>query len=162
MVETVTIEKIRPLFWERVKITKDCWEWVGHIKKDGHGQLMINLKSFSAHRLAWLLLRGDIPGGSCICHKCDNPKCVNPDHLYLGSKASNLQDMWDRNERSMKPQKGSLNNYAKLKEDDIKYIRQSLREARRGKGRFLAKLFNVHEATISYIKNNKTWTHVEV
>ena len=80
----------------------ECWPWTAHLVKDGYGGLTIwegtprVKRTLLAHRVMWELTYGSIPKGSYVCHHCDNPKCVNPDHLYLGNGATNMLDMWKR------------------------------------------------------------------
>lgn len=73
------------------KTSKGCWEWKGATSVDGYGKF----KSFGeqlAHRVSWVLHRGNIPDGKCVLHKCDNPPCVNPEHLFIGTKDDNNKD----------------------------------------------------------------------
>jgi hypothetical protein len=83
-------------FWAKVDIggPDDCWEWTGtKNKKFKHGRVGKDYKLVLAHRLSWELTNGPIPEGICVCHKCDNPPCCNPNHLFLGTKKDNMQDM---------------------------------------------------------------------
>ena len=73
-----------------------CWEWTGCVNPGGYGHLCFNGKRKLAHRLAWEITNGTIPAGMCVCHACDNRKCVRIDHLWLGTRAENARDMCDK------------------------------------------------------------------
>ena len=79
-------------FWSKVDNSGDCWEWRGAISKSGYGSFGAMGKTMRAHRMAWILARGEIPAGMCVCHSCDNKKCVRPEHLFLGTQRDNLDD----------------------------------------------------------------------
>ena len=96
-------------FWNRVKKGNDCWEWLGGKDRDGYGRYNLTVsyenlskKWYGAHRLSYTLTKGNIPKGKVICHSCDNPGCVNPDHLWVGTQQDNVRDM-DQKNRRVKP-----------------------------------------------------------
>lgn len=81
------------LFWDRVLIGDGCWEWQGGCFNTGYGSARYRKRSVPAHRVAWALWHGELPGpGVFVCHRCDNPPCVRPDHLFLGSNQDNQND----------------------------------------------------------------------
>ena len=79
-------------FWEKVRKTENCWLWQGSVTSDGYGRFHMSGKTHSAHRIAYMLRNGMIEDDLHVLHKCDNPPCVNPAHLYLGDHYQNMQD----------------------------------------------------------------------
>lgn len=127
-----------------------CWEWTGW-KVGGYGHISINKKIFHANRLSWIIYNGEIPDKLCVCHHCDNPSCVNPKHLFLGTRKENNQDM-ARKDRHGRPT-------AKLSKEQIKQIRE-LYALGNITHRQLAEIYKVSHATIGCLIRKKTWKHI--
>jgi len=131
-----------------------CWEWLKCSTARGYGQININGKSCLVHRIIYKYIYGNIPSDKpCILHRCDNPKCCNPTHLYAGTPQNNMDDKVKRN-RSIHAM-GEKHYKAKLTEKQVLEIRASKEPYL-----VLVKRFNVGKATISKIKNRKTWKHI--
>lgn len=88
------------LFWRRVHKTDKCWLWQGPLNRKGYGEAFYQGSNRLAHRVAWALTHGDMPT-LCVLHKCDNPICVRPDHLFLGTRADNNRDMATKNRHGL-------------------------------------------------------------
>ena len=149
-------------FWKYVEKTVTCWNWIGSKVFYGYGQININGKPKRANRYSWEIHRGEIPKGINVCHKCDNPSCVNPDHLFLGSQKENMKDMYLKGREN--PPKGMRVYASKLNEEsviDIKnnYIIGSKDE--KTNSSYFAKKYNVHRSTINCVGNGKYWNHIK-
>lgn len=133
-----------------------CWEWTAGFDKDGYGDSSWDGKHTSAHRISWRLKFGNIPKGICALHKCDNPPCVNPDHLFLGTSGENNSDRQRKGRGN--PPVGERNSQSKLKSEDIPKIRMMiLGGIVQNK---IANYFDVAPSCITKIKNGKNWRHI--
>jgi len=143
-------------FWSYVnkKSDDECWEWTGSKSKQGYGEININGKITKAHRFSWVLHHGKINGGLLVCHKCDNKKCVNPNHLFLGTYLDNNHDR-DNKGRAIH-QSGETHGRSKLTQNDVDTIR-TLRIEKHLSQYELAKMFPVTRSTIKSILDGKTW-----
>ena len=137
----------------------DCWNWLRGKEGHGYGMAWYKGKSVKANRVSWIVHNGNLPEwdgygkGICVLHKCDNPACVNPNHLFLGTQKENIKDRQAKGRTAR--QLGEKHGMVKLKEKDIVLIRESKKS-----GAEMAKLFMVSQATISLIKTRKRWGHI--
>lgn len=143
-------------FNERVEKTDGCWIWKGSKISRGYGSFHSDGygKRISAHRLSWKLHKGEIPKGLVIRHKCNNPICVNPDHLLLGTLKDNSRDRIEAGNSC----KGIKNTKSKLNEKQVTEIKNSLKLGEKG----IAKKYGISRSTICSIKQNRTWNHVKI
>lgn len=134
---------------------RECWLWRGSMRPNGYGRLNIGRRrAVSAHRVAWELQHGPVPAGQCVLHRCDVRACVNPAHLFLGTKADNNRDCVAKARNT----RGSMQGTAKLTEALIPSIRDALRRGRSCAS--VARELGVSGDTIARVKNGMTWRHV--
>lgn len=149
-------------FWSRVDMGLGCWTWNGSIHKFGYGLIAgdprpgASGKTLLAHRVSWELHFGPIPNSRLfVCHRCDNPACVNPAHLFLGTQGENVRDCSAKGRIS----RGEDRHCAKLDEVTVAIIRQ-----RHASGDGLTKLsreYGVTKGSIWNVVRRKTWKHVK-
>lgn len=132
-----------------------CWLWQAAKDQKGYGMFYINGKVRKANRASWMLYKGDIPDGLLVCHICDNPSCVNPEHLFLGSYTDNNRDAVAKARN--RPLPGGANGRAVLSDEDILTIRQL---ATTHTNTYIATLYPVTRQQISDIVNRKKWRHI--
>lgn len=153
-----------PLLWRFERFfskrkRKGCWEWTGSSMIRGYGSFRVGGRagaSFMAHRVAWVVYRGPIPEGLLVCHHCDNPACVNPDHLFLGTQRENTHDMMNKG-RQRFGGKGVVGD-RRLTAEDVLAIRLA---SEAGELRNEAALrFGISVGTVSDITSGKTWKDV--
>ncbi|MCK9568765.1 HNH endonuclease [Candidatus Pacearchaeota archaeon] len=153
-------------FWEKVHKTKSCWIWTGALGGGSYGLIWLNGRNYPAHKLSWEIHFGKIPKGKLVCHNCpggDNPSCVNPAHLFLGTHQENLHDASLKGMLST-AKDGSKNPMAKLTENDVLEIRRRyIKGNRRGPNSSyaLALEFGVRQSWIRTIAYKRRWTHVD-
>ena len=122
-----------------------CWLRIGREGRDGYGRFYFQRTTRLAHRVSWMLSRGEIPPGLCVLHKCDVPLCVNPEHLFLGTLKDNTHDMWRKGRHS-----------AKLSRDQVLAIRKDQRTHSK-----IAADHSVTPAQISHVKALRAWAHIQ-
>lgn len=138
-------------FWGKVQKTNGCWNWIGALTQKGYGNFRYGYKQLRVHRLSWMMHNGKISKDLLVCHSCDNPKCVNPKHLFLGTHSDNRLDMYKKGRRKMF---GENHPRAKLKKADVIDIRNLYKNNPRS---LLAKQFNTSISNIGLVINYKRW-----
>ena len=154
-------EKQKTRFWSKVDIQgdNDCWEWQKGLNRLGYGVFTVTNsvytkpKDLPAHRASAYLAGMDIEG-LCVCHTCDNPKCVNPNHFFLGTQGDNQADKIKKGRQL----KGLQLTQTKLSEEQVREIRSLYAQGM--KRSTLAKKYNISWTQIDYIVKRKNWTHI--
>lgn len=164
---------VKSRFWDKVNksgpvhptLKTRCWLWTRSTMGGGYGQFSVKARSpLFAHRYSWEIHNGEIPNGLCVLHHCDNTRCVNPKHLFLGTRKDNSDDMVTKGRVShvgcsKNPSKGEAHGRAKLTNQDVLEIRRLY-----GTGKFtkigLARLFRVGRHQVYGIISHKYWSHI--
>ena len=139
-------EKETQRFAQKTRWLGKCLIWTGSINSDGYGTLTMRRQSFKAHRLAYIDAWGEIPAGLVVRHRCDNPACVNPAHLELGTDADNARDKAVRHRTK-----------TKITDDQVRSIRSDSRRLRE-----IASDFNISASAVCLIKAGRRRQHVGV
>lgn len=136
-----------------------CWEWTAGRTRDGYGDFRHGNTKRGAHRVSYEMHNGPIPAGGLVCHACDNPPCVNPDHLFVGTDADNTRDAARKGRHKNPHTPGELHANAKLTDRDVQLIR--LLCGRIGLKRSeVAERYGLSHTVISKVVNRRSWTHV--
>lgn len=135
-----------------VVMSSGCWSWSGARNKQGYGHIGIAAsKNAKAHRVSYEIHFGKIPNGALVCHSCDNPWCVNPMHLFLGSHQVNMADRGEKGRTAT----GERNGKSKITREIAAYIKQSALSER-----VIALELGVHRGTVNAVRSGKTWKDV--
>lgn len=145
---------IQERFEDKFTKSDGCWEWNAYKNPKGYGAFSFNGRQRLAHRIAYQLYVGEIPDGLFVCHHCDNPRCINPSHLFLGTVSDNNRDRGNKGRG--KDQYGEKHCCSKLTSAQVIEIRAKYSEGTTQVN--LAKEFGVGQAAISKIICGRTWT----
>lgn len=144
------------------KSDSECWEWTGRRTVHGYGVLDMRERGGKrarprlAHRLIYEHFIGPLAADLVVCHRCDNPPCCNPAHLFIGTQADNVRDMIEKGRKaSLKPRRGSEANFSKLTEAQVREILQSKETLRA-----LGQRYGVSSTAIQYIRSGRNWGHI--
>jgi len=141
-------------FWAKVDRSGDCWVWIAGTTEWGYGRFRMDGRLYLAHRVAYMFLVGPVPDGMGVLHRCDNPPCCNPAHLFLGTDADNSHDCIEKGRNA----RGERGGKAKLSELDVQDLRQLYASGMSFQR--LAPLYGVSVRTVRAVVNRETWKHV--
>jgi hypothetical protein len=141
-------------FWSMVRKTDGCWLWTGYIGKRRYGAIWDGERYERSNRASWRIHFGPIPKGLCVCHTCDVPSCVRPDHLFLGTKSENMRDMVAKGRHAY--QRGRVNNMAKLTPEMVLAIRNEDPLP----SHLLSEKYGVSSSTIRRVRSGGSWRNL--
>jgi len=142
-------------FQKKLDVTPGCWNWTACTTK-GYGVFQVSRGvSKRAHRVSYCLYIGNIDDGMFVCHRCDNPLCVNPDHLFLGTHQDNMDDMISKGRKVSVGVRGEENKSAKLTEPQVRLIFLDDRSSRT-----IAAHYGIGKTIVNNIKNKTKWSHL--
>lgn len=144
-------------FWAKVKQVGGCLEWQSSLDDNGYGRVRVphSRAHFRAHRVAYYMVYEEDPAEMFVCHSCDNPKCVNPEHLFLGTALQNNQDKMAKGRDRYADQRGHRNGNSKLSENDARQIIKLILEGKNNKQ--IAAVMPVGHALVSRIRVGRSW-----
>lgn len=151
----MSLRRLADRFWEKVDAQRpgECWLWTAHRSPNGYGVFWHKNSNHGAHRIAWMLSRGPIPEGMCVCHHCDVKHCCNPAHLFLGTHMDNEADK----KRKGRGIFGERHHSSKLTNEQILKIRGLAGDISQKE---LATRYGVSRRNINYIVSHRTWQHL--
>jgi len=132
-----------------------CWLWTEALNGAGYGVANVSNKVERAHRLSFLAFKGSIPDGMYICHSCDEPSCVNPDHLFAGTPKQNMDDMRAKGRQVLGERRGQRNGSAKITDAQAVEIYKAT-----DSNMVLAAQYGITSTMVGYIRSGKNWAHV--
>lgn len=139
----------------RRQINGSCWEWTGSADVRGYGRLNIGNAPVLVHRASWEAHHGPIPAGKYVCHRCDNPKCFRPEHLFLGDQQMNMDDKMKKKRHRYGVSRGTSHGGAKLTDQQVLEIRASS-----GPSRIVAEQYGISGRQVRDIRTLKVWKHL--
>ena len=151
-------DEAKARFWAKVDVRgpDECWEWQGARNKFGYGKLTVAGKQRAASRLVYELECGEIPAGQFVCHRCDNPPCVNPDHLFLGTHAENMRDRNLKGRARGGSLRGERHPQAVLTAEQVRIIRDLATRKVKPQAA-IGRQFGISQSHVSEIKNGNAW-----
>ena len=147
---------LKEKFEKKVIRQEGCWDWRGCKINGGYGSIRIGYPKFYAHRISWMIHYGEIPNGLCVLHKCDNPPCTNPDHLFLGTIKDNNLDAISKNRHQTLGKSGEKNHMSKLTKKQVLCIRDMVSSGAKHKD--VAERYGISRSHVSTIVQHTCWS----